>query len=581
LVFIDDSLIYFMKYLILIVLLFSHNIIFSQGSYILSASTTLKPSGAIYLVYGGGTLTNNSSYTDAAGTVIFTDAVTYTGSGTTSLNNLTINQASGTSVLNIPITLTGTVDLTSGNLNANGNLTIAPGASVVGNYANISGNVILQQNISAQRGWRMFAHPFTTTQTFAGIAGNNGISIQTTGSSNAAGISDARVFNNASNSWGDAGSSAAANTAYGLFIRGLSGEVTGLNYTNGPTAFTYSVTGQLNGNSTTVTASNVSGNFAVVGNPYAAPVKTIALTGGISKPYYVYQISQGANTTAQRTKAGSWSAVMNSSATTTIPVLGVIAYQPSSSSYNVTNADILTGGSLQTGLFGTEDPIPHVAVQLERNGVYQDKLFVRLDHRATEPGNDPHDLQKFMNEVSNIYSITTDGVKMAIDARNELKNIPMGIQTPAGDYAFKLSRQSLPDGMTAILHDKFLNKYQDIETGSVYPFSINSDPASQGSQRFEINFSRTKVSAMTGESEAGLFRLYPNPTQSVVQVQLPAEEGEFIISLMDVEGRMLSNINGKTGQLLQIPLNDHPAGSYIIQVTNGSKTSSKKFLKIQ
>jgi hypothetical protein len=157
----------------------------------------------------------------------------------------------------------------------------------------------------------------------------------------------------------------------------------------------------------------------------------------------------------------------------------------------------------------------------------------------------------------------------------------MGIQTPAGDYAFKLSRQSLPDGMTAILHDKFLNKYQDIETGSVYPFSINSDPASQGSQRFEINFSRTKVSAMTGESESGLFRLYPNPTQAVVQVQLPAEEGEFIINLMDVEGRMLSNIKGKTGQLLQIPLNDHPAGFYIIQVTNGSKTSSKKFLKIQ
>lgn len=555
--------------------------VYAQNTYTVTASTTLKPSGAIYLVFGGGTLTNNSSYTDVAGTVIFTDAVTYAGSGTTSLNNLTINQASGTSVLNSPITVNGVVDLTSGNLNANGNLTIAPGAAVTGNYANISGNVILQQNISAQRGWRMFAHPFTTTQTFAGIAGNNGISIQTTGSSNAAGISDARVFNNASNSWGDAGSSAAANTAYGLFIRGLSGEVTGLNYTNGPTAFTYNVSGQLNGNSTTVTASNVSGNFAVVGNPYAAPVKTIALTGGISKPYYVYQISQGANTSAQRTKAGSWSAVMNSSATTTIPVLGVIAYQPSSSSYNVTNADILTGGTLQTGLFNTEDPIPHVAVQLERNGVYQDKLFVRLDSRATEPGNDPHDLQKFMNEVSNIYSITPDGAKLAIDARNELRNIPMGIQTPAGDYAFKLSRQSLPDGMTAILHDKFLNKYQEIETGSVYPFSINSDPASQGAQRFEINFNRTEVSAMTGESESGMFKLYPNPTQSMIQVQLSAEEGEFIINLMDVEGRMLSNIKGKSGQLLQIPLHDHPAGSYIIQVTNGSKTSSKKFLKIQ
>ena len=120
-----------------------------------------------------------------------------------------------------------------------GVITVNPGAAITGNYAGITGGTAtLQENIIGQRGWRIFANPFSTAQTLATVATKNAISIQTTGSSNSAGIADNRIFSNATNLWTDGGTSIAANTAYGLFIRGLASEVTGLSYTGGPTAFT-------------------------------------------------------------------------------------------------------------------------------------------------------------------------------------------------------------------------------------------------------------------------------------------------------------------------------------------------------
>ena len=153
----------------------------------------------------------------------------------------------------------------------------------------------------------MFANPFTTTQTFSALSTANNVTIQTTGSSNAAGIADTRLFSNSSNAWVDAGTSPTANTAYGLFIRGITTDITGggtgLTYSAGPTAFTYTVSGTLNTGNYTVPAPSNAANFTLVGNPFAAPVNSSELTNGTGVSYYVYQI---AVTGDGRTKAGAW-----------------------------------------------------------------------------------------------------------------------------------------------------------------------------------------------------------------------------------------------------------------------------------
>ena len=154
------------------------------------------------------------------------------------------------------------------------------------------------------------------------------------------------------NTWANNIADISANSLFGLFIRGLSSEVTGLNYLGGPSAFTFSMTGSLNPNSVSRSQST-SYPFRLISNPYAAPVNTQALTGGVALPYYTYQIIQGGSQALQQTKAGSWVSHITSSTSTTIPVLGVLAYTPtSSSSFNIGITDLNTGASLQTGLFG-------------------------------------------------------------------------------------------------------------------------------------------------------------------------------------------------------------------------------------
>jgi hypothetical protein len=562
-------------------LLFTTEINFAQGFYYINLGTTIKSSGAVYLVFGNGTLTNNSTIIDAFGTVKFSDAVTYNGTGTAVFNNLTIDQTSGTSLLNSAVSITGTVNLLAGSLNANGNLTITPGAAIIGDYANISGHVILQQHVTAQRGWRMMAHPFTSGQTFSTIAANNAINIQTLGSSNAAGIADVRVFNNNTNQWVDGGTSAAANTAYGLFVRGLASEVSGLTYSNGPTAFTFNVSGTLNGNSVAVNASNSSGHFMVVGNPYAAPVSTIALTGGTAKPYYVYQINQGVNQAAQRTRAGSWSAVLNSSASSTIPVLGVIAYQPSSSSYAITPSDINTAGSLQTGLFRVTTEERYLELQLDKEGQYQDKWFVRQDQGTSIDGRDASDLRKLFNDVTNIYSITSDSMKLAVDSRPQLTVIPMGIKSVSGAYVLRLSKNTFPGLTSVYLNDHFQNKEIDLSLSDGYPFSITAEPASQGDKRFELRIKSSQVMTPDSESSVSPFSLFPNPAKDQIQVKLPAEDGTYTVQLMNGYGSLMHTAIGRAGEMMSISLKQLPAGQYVISLVNGQKTFSRKFIKIQ
>ena len=67
-------------------------------------------------------MTNNGTYNDASGTLVFAGATTYAGSGTTSINNLTVNHASGTSLFNVAVPVTNTVTVANGTLNSNGNI---------------------------------------------------------------------------------------------------------------------------------------------------------------------------------------------------------------------------------------------------------------------------------------------------------------------------------------------------------------------------------------------------------------------------------------------------------------------------
>jgi len=468
----------------------------------------------------------------------------------------------------------------SGTITASNGITVNPGGALVGDPSNVTGTVTLQQSIVGQRGYRIFANPFSTSQTNLSSSGLNA----TTTTAN-----DIKTWSNASNAWQSAGSgyssvNIAANTPYACFIRGSATDnVTGLNYTTGPSAFTYSVSGTLNtltsGNYTVAAPSN-SSNISIVGNPFAAPVKISALTNGTSVPYYVYSISA---TGTPRVKSGSWTAQLTSDPTTTLPVLGVIAWAQPASSYTVNTSSISTANLLSNNLFGTTSSIANLELQLEQSGVYQDKLFIRQDATATANGTDKIDLPKFSNDVTNIYTITPDQKQMAIDARSELgSTIPLGVSSIAGDYNFRVNSNTLPTGTTVYLQDNLLHTQTALETGTTYNFSITADAATQGEQRFALLFaSKNAVAAITDSSNAKFTAKVLGDVVhgNTVTIEIAGSTSPINIVARDINGKILSTATGVNGTNT-VQLGNAASGICIVQISNASSTITEKIIKL-
>lgn len=500
-------------------------------------------------------------------------------------NNVTLDNSSTVAGVCVQSS-NGILNLGSNVITATNGITVAPSAALIGSSSNVNGNVIVQQNILPQRGWRVFSNPFSTSQSFSTLASNNGISIHTSSSQNSAGIADNRVWSNQNNAWTDGGVGVASNTPFGLFIRGLANEVTGLNYSNGPSAFTFSVGGTLNTSLVTQTPNSTS-NFMLIGNPYAAPLNTQALTGGVSLPYYTYKITQGGNINTQRIKAGSWVAASgNSSSSTTIPVMSVLCYVPSNlSSFNITTSDINTTGTIQTGVFSSETPLQQMEIVLNNGQDFADKLFIRTNAVANNNGNDRVDLPKYENETTNIYTISPDNKRLAVDARKEwTQNIPLGIYSSIGNYSIVVDNNTLPSQNKVYLKDTYLNKHIELTAGSRYDFTITADSSSFGEKRFELLFGKISNGLNTiEESDSELqMQIVGNIVGgSVLSIKVNGLKSNepANITLVDMSGRVVATKTVVNG-LNTISINAVSKGVQLIKLSNGLNQITKKFIKL-
>jgi hypothetical protein len=601
---------------------------------------TVPGASRIVLTYlGTSTLTlsgtiptfRNFSVTNAAGTIalganditvqnFFNNVGIITGSGNitiastpgqiTTLNSFVSGSATSSTQPNIVFANTNGVTVNSGqSLRIAGNATINPSVTVTnsgsfvilptgslaGNYAGITGTTTLQASVIGQRGNRVFANPFSTTQTLSTVATNNSIVIATT--PGVAGVTDARAFDPSLGTigqWTNLTSTVAANQAYALFIRGLTGDLvggTGLTYNNNPTAFTYNVSGTLNGNSVVLPTNATAGRLSIVGNPYAAPVNTQALTGGVSLGYQVYQITAGADDAAKRARRGSWVTVVASNNTTTIPTLGALAFQASTANITVANTDINTSGTAATNLFGTptNNSLQYLDIAVKRNNEVLDNMIVRTAKDFTANGTDRYDLTKMGNDVVNVYSLTPDGKRLALDARNieaeKNTKVQMGIRSTAGNYQLTINHNSLPQNVTATLVDKYQQTETPLNANTDYNFSITADAASQGEQRFEIVFSNSNTASIIGETPIinsnKAFKVVIAATiSSSAQINMYVENAvnnKAQVIVRDLQGRTVSSSYISNGNnSIQAPTSK---GMYVVEINDGIHKQIEKIIR--
>jgi hypothetical protein len=523
------------------------------------------------------TINNGVALTTTGITATINGNITNNGNGIAGTGTVAINANS--TLGGTAITIAGILNLVSGTLTTASLLRISPTGKITGSYTNISGNTTLQQSIIAQRGWRVLANPFNAAQTLSTIATNNSITINTNASNSPVNITDARTFSNSSNAWSNAGTTIAANQAYALFIRGLSSQVIGTSYSSGPSAFTYNVTGILNGNTVSFTPSS-SSNYLVIGNPYAAPVNTQALTGGSSRAYQTYQITQGGNTTAQRTKAGAWvPAASNSNTTTTIPILGALAYIPANTNvFNVSNTDINTSGTAATNLFNTNNnSITQLGISLEQEEQLLDRIYCR------EEKNNNQSLPKFKNDIANLYIKASNNQVLSIESKNQLQGKEqLGLIAAKGNYTFTVNENSLPQKTKAILIDKYQQTETVLTTNITYHFQVTNDTASQGENRFEIVFNPTNTSTVIAETlnhnRVFAVKLLHNVGSANIAIQMQhAFNNQAIATVTDVQGKVISSkaiVSGNDNIVMP-----EVKGMYLVIITDGIHKVVEKVIR--
>jgi hypothetical protein len=493
-----------------------------------------------------------------------TYTLTLSGTGT-----LTINPGN-------KLTITGAADF------GNKLVTVAANASNTGAIVLNGGslqnatNVALQQWFTAQRAWRMLSNPFTTSITGSSISSDNtGFSV------NQSGTGDMVVYNSGTNAW-SANTTIAANTCYGFFYKGLQSDFNGTpglsNYSGaGPTASVFSVKGTLNTGSVTITPSNASPNYTLVGNPFAAPLNSIALTGGAAAPYYFYQANSAS--TDSKVKSGAWIvASSNSSNTTTIPMMGLIAYQaPSTNSFTIPIAAINTAGTAVSALFKTTAAATQLNIDLMKNNTLFDRCIVREDIDANAQRIDQKDLLKMENVTANVYALTPANDRLAVYTQPAFTQaIPLAINAPVGTYQFNI-QNTLNTSADWYLIDNYTHQQQLLANNSTYTFDITNDASSKGNKRFELS-KQAWTTSVGRASNQDPIQLLGNLVQDHIALQLDAKIRQASYQLLDIRGAVLAQGTLMAGKQ-EIAMASFVSGMYLLHIQNDQQHSVYKITK--
>jgi hypothetical protein len=112
---------------------------------------------------------------------------------------------------------------------------------------------------------------------------------------------------------------------------------------------------------------------------------------------------------------------------------------------------------------------------------------------------------------------------------------------------------------------------------------INLDLGNFGTSFVRDAAMKTDASSSILEMLTNTFNVFPNPASDVVNVTFEADNADYTIAIVDLQGRTmssqeLSSLNG--AQSIALPVSNLAKGSYIVTITsNGVSTSKNVVIK--
>ncbi|MFA6609119.1 MAG: T9SS type A sorting domain-containing protein, partial [Candidatus Paceibacterota bacterium] len=396
-------------------------------------------------------------------------------------------------------------------------------------------------------------------------------------------------------------------------VRGQGTEGLGGTYAsaNQPSAFAADATGTLNQGTLNdyILGANTNGtSFNLVGNPFAAPIniKLLKSNGGnplyannnatgVGNTIYVYNPYKNAgvsSTPSQEVRGGLDAYTNDGNTDIIIPAFGAFFIQAKALG-NVIRFDetVKTVSGIPVAVMGNGPATAKLNLEIVNNKGSWDDLKLRWDNKANTAGTDSYDGLKLNNELFDFYSLSSDNRKLCIDSRSDSFNreeiIPLGISTNVTGNSFwiRVAQYELPVNMRVYLRDKLLKTEKLLSgTGDEYAFSITTDTATRGDNRFELAVKISQQSIPAPDVSSDAFKVLPNPFKDLLVISLGSNmvsaAGNTHVRVVDLLGRVIKTVTaGPNTSLIKLDTHALASGIYVVEVANDKNQITKQVIK--
>ncbi|MGI4864520.1 MAG: glycine-rich protein [Janthinobacterium lividum] len=346
------------------------------------------------------------------------------------------------------------------------------------------------------------------------------------------------------------------------------------------------------GMSRTTGATAADGGWALIGNPYPAPLDLSLVQPtdrqNLDAATYVVQ------STGQY--AGGYRAYVNgvSTSATNNPLLALgqgffarVSAGQTTGSFTFRNNQRVTTYATQAAFQRTTtDPRPQVRLELAGAGL-ADGWVTYVETGATPAFDSQFDAGKLPNSTGLNLSSSLGTDNLAIDGQPAFTTstvLPLAVGVPAaGTYTLSASAiNNLPAGLVAYLRDSQTGQQLLLAAGTSYSFSVTvAQAATLLTGRFALVFRAQSPLATVAALAASDVTVYPNPAHASFVVALPGVAGASTVQaeLFNALGQVVRRQSvalPTAGTALTMPTADLAAGVYVLRLQAGTTTLAKR-----
>jgi hypothetical protein len=342
-------------------------------------------------------------------------------------------------------------------------------------------------------------------------------------------------------------------------------------------------------------ATAADGGWALVGNPYPAPLDwskvAAADRANLDNAIYVQQ-SSGQYTGSYRSYVNgqSTTGTNNPLITSSQGFFVRVSQGQTSGSLTFRNSQRVASYADQTAFQrGTADLRPALRLSLSGAGV-ADGWVAYAETGASAGFDGQYDAAKLPNSTGlNLSSTSRTGQQFSIDGQAAFTTatvLPLAVGVPAaGTYTLTAAAiDNMPVGLVAYLRDAVTNQVLPLTPSTSYHFSVTTVQASALMLgRFTVQFAPTAPLATTSAALASAVALYPNPAHQAVTVTMPGVTGATTVQveILNGLGQLVLRqqaVLPAAGTTLTLPTAYLAAGVYIVRLRAGETLVSKRLI---